>query len=87
MLASFDVQTKEQAKIALIIDDMGIQKNLGLSALQLPGAITYSFLPFTAHNQALANIAHQQGKELMLHIPMQAIEPKEHEIHELSSNE
>lgn len=86
MLASFNVQAKEQAKIALIIDDMGIQKDLSLSALQLPGAVTYSFLPFTAHTQALANVAHQKGKELMLHVPMQAIESKEREIHELSSN-
>jgi len=86
MLASFSLQAKEQARIALIIDDMGIQKDLSLSALQLPGAVTYSFLPFTAHTQALANLAHRQGKELMLHAPMQAIELEERERHELSAD-
>jgi len=86
MLASFSLQAKEQARIALIIDDMGIQKDLSLSALQLPGAVTYSFLPFTAHTQALASLAHRQGKELMLHAPMQAIELEERERHELSAD-
>jgi len=86
MLASFSVSAKEQAKIALIIDDMGIQRDLSLSALQLPGAVTYSFLPFTAHTQALANLAHRQGKELMLHAPMQAIKPEDREAHELSAD-
>jgi len=86
ILASFSASAKEQAKIALIIDDMGIQRNLSLSALQLPGAVTYSFLPFTAHTQALANLAYQQGKELMLHAPMQAIELEERERHELSAD-
>ncbi|MDT8425823.1 MAG: divergent polysaccharide deacetylase family protein [Methyloprofundus sp.] len=86
MFASFSIAAKDQARIALIIDDMGRQKELSLSALQLPGAVTYSFLPFTPHTQALANLAHRQGKELMLHAPMQAIELDEREKHELSAN-
>ncbi len=86
MLSSLTLQAKDQARIALIIDDMGIQKDLSLSALQLPGAVTYSFLPFTVHTQALASLAHRQGKELMLHVPMRAIEPEEREAHELSAD-
>ncbi len=52
---------------------MGSQLNAGLLALQLPGAITYAFLPHTPHSRNLANAAHHLNKEVMLHLPMQAM--------------
>lgn len=60
------------ARIVLIIDDMGYSSALGQRALQLPGRITYSFLPFTPAAVELANDAHAGGKEVMLHAPMAA---------------
>lgn len=62
----------ESARIVLIIDDMGYSASLGQRALQLPGAVTYAFLPFTPSSVALANDAHARGKEVMLHAPMAA---------------
>ena len=52
---------------------MGGQLNAGLRALQLPGAITYAFLPHTPHSRNLANAAHHLNREIMLHLPMQAM--------------
>jgi len=52
---------------------MGGQLNAGLRALQLPGAITYAFLPHTPHSRSLANAAHHLNREIMLHLPMQAM--------------
>jgi len=86
MLVSSPLNAKEQAKIALIIDDMGIHKELSLSALSLPGAVTYSFLPFTKYSHSLSKLAYQNGNELMLHAPMQAIAIQEQEVNELKSN-
>jgi polysaccharide deacetylase 2 family uncharacterized protein YibQ len=60
-------------RIGLIIDDMGNQLWRGQDALALPGAITYSFLPHTAHGPGLARKAHLLGKEVMLHLPMESV--------------
>ncbi len=58
--------------IAIIIDDMGHQLQAGNEALELPGAITYAFLPHTPHAHEMAEQAHATGKEVMLHLPMDA---------------
>ncbi len=63
----------QPVQISIIIDDMGGQLNAGLRALQLPGAITYAFLPHTPHSRSLANAAHSLNREVMLHLPMQAM--------------
>jgi len=52
---------------------MGGQLDAGLRALQLPGAVTYAFLPHTPHSRSLANAAHHLNREVMLHLPMQAM--------------
>jgi polysaccharide deacetylase 2 family uncharacterized protein YibQ len=66
------VDTAVNAKIALIIDDLGNQQLAGARALQLPGAVTYAFLPQTPYARQLANQAHALNKEIMLHQPMES---------------
>lgn len=61
--------------IAIIIDDLGYKLKHDQRALQLPGQVTYSFLPHTPQLKPLAENAHAQGKEIMLHLPMQSLEP------------
>ncbi len=61
-----------EAKIAVIIDDLGNNWELGRQAVDLPGAITYAVLPRRVYSVALAQRAHVAGKEVMLHLPMQA---------------
>lgn len=68
---------KLKARVSIIIDDMGDQQEAGMQALQLPGAITYAFLPHTPHSQSQARAAHHMGKEVMLHLPMQAMSSNE----------
>jgi polysaccharide deacetylase 2 family uncharacterized protein YibQ len=62
------------APIAIIIDDLGNERAAGLRTLALPGPVTCSFLPGTPYARALAQRAHADGKEVMLHLPMQAVE-------------
>ena len=62
-----------QARLAIIIDDIGYNKTQSERAARLRGNFTLSVLPFTPHGLSSANIAHAQGKELMLHIPMSTI--------------
>jgi polysaccharide deacetylase 2 family uncharacterized protein YibQ len=59
--------------IALIIDDLGHRRSTGLRAISLPGPVACSFFPFAAHTRELALQAHARGKEVMLHLPMQAV--------------
>ena len=61
-----------QPAISIIIDDMGYRLRAGNRAINLPGALTYSFLPHSPHSATLSKFAHEQSKEVMLHLPMQA---------------
>lgn len=70
LLASALVQGEELPAIALIIDDMGNHASHGEHALSLGGRVTYAFLPHTPHARRLAERAHREGKEVMLHLPM-----------------
>ncbi len=56
--------------ITLIIDDIGYSEVLGARAIALPGAITFAVLPHTPYGSELAEVAYQNGKEIMLHAPM-----------------
>lgn len=59
-------------QIAIIIDDLGNNRSLGERALALPGPLTYAVLPQLPHSVALARGAHDSGREVMLHLPMEA---------------
>ena len=61
-----------QPAISIIIDDMGYRLRSGHRAVKLPGAITYSFLPHAPHVNELSQLAHDQNKEVMLHLPMES---------------
>ena len=60
--------------IALIIDDLGTKRELGKRIVNLPGPVACAFLPYGRYTDVLARQAHAQHKEVMLHLPMQAVE-------------
>ena len=60
--------------IALIIDDLGTKRDLGKRIVNLPGAVACAFLPYGRYTNSLARQAHAQHKEVLLHLPMQAVE-------------
>ena len=64
--------TAEPARVAIIIDDLGNSLELGRQAVELPGELTYSILPQLPYSADIAVHANDQGKEVMLHLPMQA---------------
>ncbi len=59
-----------EPRMVLIIDDMGYNLKRGEAALALPGAVTYSILPYTPYAKKFAVDAHDSGREVMLHVPM-----------------
>lgn len=60
-------------RVALIIDDVGYRLAEGERAVRLPGAVAVAVLPFGTHSVALAREADAQGKEVVLHLPMQPL--------------
>lgn len=60
--------------IALLIDDMGEHRAAGLRAIDLPGAVTFSFLPYRTHVRELAQRARDRDREILLHLPMEALD-------------
>jgi len=62
------------ALLALIIDDLGDRWDYGQRALALPGTVTYAILPGTPYGTRLARLAGNEGREVMLHQPMEALD-------------
>jgi len=61
-----------QPRVAIIIDDLGYELEAGRRAIGLPGPVTFAVLPGTPRAAALAEWAHERGKEVLLHLPLQA---------------
>lgn len=59
-------------KIAIIIDDIGYRKT-DFAALALSGQFTYSVVPYAPFTQKMAQLAHDSNREVMGHIPMEAL--------------
>ena len=73
--AAEQIGEKSQApRIALVIDDLG-QADLALvqRLCNLDVPLTVAVLPFLQHSRESAAIAHQRGKEVILHMPMEPI--------------
>lgn len=63
----------ERPIIAVVIDDLGLNRS-GTAALNdLPGPLTLAFLPYAGRIEAQTQAAHDAGHELMLHLPMEPV--------------
>lgn len=63
---------KDAPKIAIIIDDLGIDKKRTAKIIALPAPITASFITYAGGLPKQITKAKENGKEIMLHIPMEA---------------
>jgi len=61
------------ARIALIIDDMGLVPTLSERAVRLPRKITLAYLPYAPRLQQQTEAAAAAGHDLMLHLPMEPL--------------
>lgn len=57
--------------IAIVIDDVGLDRPRSRRAWELPGPLTMSFLPYAKDLREQTKAARARGHELMLHLPME----------------
>ncbi len=61
-----------QPKVAIIIDDMGFKRRVPNQLLDLDLDLTFSFLPHGPHTEEQMKRAARLGRDIMLHLPMEA---------------
>jgi len=66
--------------ISIIMDDMGDRPVEGARIVALPGPIGCAVLPGTPHGAQLARAAHSQGKEVLLHFPLEPLAGRAHPL-------
>src|SRR3546814_12414426 len=57
--------------IAIVLDDLGIDKRRGRRAIDLPAALTLAFLPYATELAEQNARARARGHELLVHVPLQ----------------
>jgi polysaccharide deacetylase 2 family uncharacterized protein YibQ len=65
------VKATIRPKVAIVIDDLGGENHFAQEILRWDVPLTFSILPFTPYSRTLAQQAHQKGREVILHLPME----------------
>jgi hypothetical protein len=72
-----DAPRDRPARLAIVIDDLGVSLGEGRRVLRLPGPVACAILPHQPFSRQLADEARVGGKEVLLHQPMEADEAHE----------
>ena len=68
----YSIETQPKPKISIVIDDLGDNSIIARQLTELPVNLTMAILPKTPHAQKISNWAHQNGHEVIMHLPMEA---------------
>lgn len=63
-----------RAKVAIIIDDLGYGWHQGRDLVSLPHDLTLAIIPDAPYAKRLAELAHENNREIMLHAPMETLD-------------
>jgi polysaccharide deacetylase 2 family uncharacterized protein YibQ len=72
-LTGMDASSEALPRIAIIIDDLGYQLEAGHRSINLPGPVACAILPSTPRATTLAEAAFANGKEVLLHLPLEPV--------------
>lgn len=61
----------QQARVAIIIDDLGYDDTQARRLLNFPYELNYSFLPFAPYTKKLEALANRKNKTVLLHLPLE----------------
>jgi len=61
----------QPGRLAIIVDDMGLDMKPARQLAAIDGALTFSVLPLRPASREVAGYLHGKGREVLLHLPMQ----------------
>lgn len=64
-------KTGKTALVAIVIDDLGADIKQAREILSLRGKITFAVMPGLSQSKKVAELARQNGHEVLLHLPME----------------
>jgi polysaccharide deacetylase 2 family uncharacterized protein YibQ len=67
------IASNAKPRIAIVIDDVGVNLKQSRVAMSLPKEVTLAFLPYAKNVRAMAAQAKAKGHEIIIHIPMEAM--------------
>jgi len=67
--------TDGRAMIAVVLDDLGLDRKRTERAIALPAPLTLSFMTYAEELPRQTGAAHAAGHELLLHVPMEPLDP------------
>ncbi len=63
--------------VAIVLDDLGLDRVRTAEAIRLPGPVTMSFMTYADDLPQQTEMARRAGHELLLHVPMEAVDRHE----------
>jgi polysaccharide deacetylase 2 family uncharacterized protein YibQ len=81
--ASQEAPKTGEARLAIILDDLGNDRTAAEAIFALPYPLTISVLPNHPHSVEIAEEAHRKGYQVMLHLPMESVGEAKAESQEL----
>lgn len=64
---------QQQPKLAILMDDLGINFERGIAAINLNIPISVAIIPGEQHATSLMEFAHKKQREILIHMPMQPV--------------
>jgi uncharacterized protein len=65
-----------EKKVAIIIDDIGFDLKSVKELIDIDAPIGFAVLPYSPHCGAAAEMLHGAGREILLHLPMEPLDPE-----------
>lgn len=72
MTVSLDADADKSGRLAIVIDDFGLQRKGVYEILTLDCKLTAAVMPFLEYSEEDAEDALENGKEVIIHMPLQA---------------
>src|SRR5262249_17124643 len=66
--------TGNRPLIAIVLDDLGLDRTRTAEAIRLQGPLTLSFMTYASDIGTQTEAARRAGHELFLHVPMEAVD-------------
>jgi hypothetical protein len=64
-------------QVAIVLDDLGLDRARTAQAIRLAGPVTLSFMTYADDLTPQTEAARRAGHELFVHVPMEAVDPRE----------